>query len=251
MSTDHDDPKTSPGRTRRRPNRTAVVVAVGTLTAMGALGGGLAYGSASSPDTTYTACVSTVGHALYNVTSTGTPTCLRHDTKITWNQTGPQGAQGPAGAAGPTGAKGDTGATGPAGVTGAVGPTGDIGATGPAGVTGPKGDTGATGAQGLMGAVGAAGPQGPAGAGTLYIATQQITVAAGTEQRAGTGCNSGDLVVGGGVVPTGLVFDGTAAAFGEYVTQWSGAINNRWDVSFLNSSPAPITMTFEAYCRTG
>lgn len=64
------------------------------------------------------------GHALYNVATNGTLKCRSRDTTITWNQTGPQGAQ--QGMTGAPGAKGDTGAVGPAG------PAGPTGAAGPA-----------------------------------------------------------------------------------------------------------------------
>lgn len=98
--------------------------------------------------------------------------CNSHESAITWNRTGPQGAQGSqglqgpagpqgpkgdAGAAGPQGPKGDTGATGPQGGTGATGPQGPKGDTG---ATGPQGDTGATGPQGPKGDTGSRGPSG-------------------------------------------------------------------------------------------
>ena len=67
------------------------------------------------------------------------------EARITWNQTGPQGAIGATGPAGPAGPKGDTGASGPAGPEGAKGDNGAAGATGAtgaAGAQGPKGDNG-------------------------------------------------------------------------------------------------------------
>jgi hypothetical protein len=134
------------------------------------LGGGvaLAADTTTPSSTVYTACVSTVGHALYSVTSDGTPQCLGRDAKITWNQTGPQGATGAPGATGaqgPAGPKGDTGATGPKGDTGADGAAGSSGATG---ATGSKGDTGATGPAGPKGDTGPTGATGATGPSNGY-----------------------------------------------------------------------------------
>jgi hypothetical protein len=63
-------------------------------------------------------------------------------TKVTWSQTGPQGATGPTGATGATGPTGATGATGPQGATGATGSQGPTGATGPEGPQGIQGPPG-------------------------------------------------------------------------------------------------------------
>jgi hypothetical protein len=52
----------------------------------------------ATPSPTYTACLTTLGGALYNVTTNGTPKCLGKDKTITWSQTGPQGAAGANGA---------------------------------------------------------------------------------------------------------------------------------------------------------
>src|SRR5207245_2541335 len=73
------------------------------------------------------------------------------EERISWSQTGPQGASGPQGATGPQGGSGAKGDTGAAGAAGLKGDTGAIGATGPRGDTGP---VGASGAQGLDGATG-------------------------------------------------------------------------------------------------
>jgi len=74
--------------------------------------------------------------------------CMRFETQISWNVTGPTGPTGPAGS---------TGATGPSG------PAGAIGAIGPSGPSGPSGPAGATGAIGPSGPAGVAGSTGPAG----------------------------------------------------------------------------------------
>src|SRR4051812_22001930 len=111
---------------RRHLSKKAAILAAGSLGATALLGGGLAYATTTTPtETAYTACVTTVGHALYNVTANGTPRCQARDTTITWNQTGPQGQPGAKGDAGP---KGDTGLPG---------------------VPGAKGDAGAQGLQGI------------------------------------------------------------------------------------------------------
>ncbi len=94
--------------------------------------------------------------------------CQSGWTAITWNQTGPQGAQGPAGS---------QGATGPAGSDG---------------VDGANGATGPAGADGQDGADGATGPQGPAGPSfTGYELVTQSTVWHGGEAH-GFYCFTGD-----------------------------------------------------------
>lgn len=65
--------------------------------------------------------------------------CRRHEVRVSWNVTGPQGPQGPKGDKGPQGIPG------------------------PQGVQGPKGDQGAPGVQGPQGVQGAPGLQGDPG----------------------------------------------------------------------------------------
>ena len=98
----------------------------------------IAVAVATTTPATYTACVTTVGGALYNVTTNGTPKCLGKDKTITWDQQGPAGLQGATGPAGATGAEGPAGPAGPAGATGPAGPAGPAGATGAQGATGPS-----------------------------------------------------------------------------------------------------------------
>jgi hypothetical protein len=164
----------------RRQTKKAAIVGAASVSAVGLLGGGLAYATTGSSGTIYTACLSQGNHALYNITTDGTtPNCRGNDTTITWNQTGPQGAQGPAGVPGPQGAKGDTGAPGPAGPAGPAGLTGDTGATGP---QGPQG------------------PQGPAGP-TMHVETIWSTIAftpATATVRAWAACPTGWTATGGG-----------------------------------------------------
>lgn len=62
-------------------------------------------------------------------------TCDPGETALSFNQTGPQGAQGATGVTGATGAQGPVGLTGAAGATGPAGPVGPTGAQGPAGTS--------------------------------------------------------------------------------------------------------------------
>jgi hypothetical protein len=206
MMIDHGDETPVPARPRGRQRRTVVVAAAAAVAAPAALWGGLAY-AADAPATTFTACVTTAGHALYNVTTNGTPKCLGHDTKITWNQTGPQGAKGDPGATGPAGPPGAKGDTGPAG------PQGPAGDTGPAGPSGPAGDTGATGETGPAGPTG---PQGPAG--TNGVSGYQIRVADTTVDNLAVlagqlYCAAGTVAFAGGVQaldhPDDIVIEGS------------------------------------------
>ncbi|MCW2945289.1 MAG: Collagen triple helix repeat-containing protein [Actinoallomurus sp.] len=253
MSTDHDNPARTP-RESRRLTKKAAVLAAASVSAAGLLGGGIAYAAnASSSGTAYTACLTKSGHALYNVTTTGTPTCHRGDTTITWNQTGPQGPQGLTGPQGPQGAKGDTGTTGPAGPAGLKG---DTGTTGPAGRAGLMGDTGAAGPAGPAGNTGATGPQGsqgPAGPGVYTVSeTIHLSATGGAKEETLSCKSSSDLAINGGDVPVGLSYNQIAAGYDEYITEWSGpANNNQWDWYFLNLAPESIDMEFVVYCQKG
>jgi hypothetical protein len=98
--------------------------------------------------------------------------CKTHETELSWNRSGPQGADGVTGArgipgipgvVGPIGPQGPKGEIGLTGLAGLKGDTGAQGATGAVGPQGPKGDTGAVGSQGPKGDTGATGPAGPAG----------------------------------------------------------------------------------------
>lgn len=60
-------------------------------------------------NTTIDACVKHGTRLIYKAP------CKKHDSKLRWSQTGPQGATGTTGATGPAGAAGPTGPTGPAG----------------------------------------------------------------------------------------------------------------------------------------
>ena len=65
----------------------AVALVGGTVVATG-------IATATTPTTTYHACLSTVRSVLYNVNLIGAPRCLRKDLTVGWNQTGPAGTNG-------------------------------------------------------------------------------------------------------------------------------------------------------------
>jgi hypothetical protein len=98
----------------------------------------------------YRGCLSHRTHFVYNVhiDPRSAPNCLRGDSRISWNQTGPAGPAGTPGAQGPKGDTGSAGATGATGATGAHGDTGPAGATGASGAIGPQGPKGDTGVAG-------------------------------------------------------------------------------------------------------
>ena len=199
---------------------------------------------------------------------------------------GPQGAKGDTGAAGPQGAAGqgltirgpwDPGATYNvndvvsydgssyvATVSDDLGHQPDVSAqdwtilagkgdSGTTGAQGPKGDTGATGPQGPAGTQGPAGPQGPQGpAGPgIYKVMDAETIDPNSSGWIGVKCHSlSDLAVGGGAVPSGLIFSNDAAASGEYITEWSGpSDNNMWVTMFHNGSSSSVTMQFYTFCQ--
>ena len=200
------------------------LLAVGA-SAAAVLGGGsfaLAADSATvAVGTVYSGCVTSLGHALYNVRVNSTPTCFRGDTLISWNQNGPQGPQGPQG---PKGDKGDTGATG---------------ATGAAGAKGDKGDKGDTGAQGPVG------PQGPTGTfGSIHTFSLSADMPNNVADTLNVACDSGSLISGG--------FDVGEALIGITVDTNRPAGNppHEWDVTVANTSGVDVTLTVFVVCIT-
>lgn len=205
----------------------ATRIALPAAATVALLGGGVALAADTTgapSNTTYTACLSHAGHALYNVTSSGSPRCVGHDQTITWNQTGPQGPQGAAGAQGPAGPQGPQGAAGAAGATGPVGPQG------------PKGDTGATG------------PSGPT---TSITETDSGVVSTGDAGLIDVHCPIGYVMTGGGASATG-------AYSGVYLTQNEPRVGNspaasgqqpdNWLAGVGNLSGTDITLTVFAVC---
>ncbi|MGH8963529.1 MAG: hypothetical protein ACRDWT_20440 [Jatrophihabitantaceae bacterium] len=170
--------------------------------AVAAVAGGTSVAAAattgSTAPTAYAGCLSHVTRTVYNVhiNPTSAPTCLRYDTRITWNQTGPAGLAGPKGAQGPTGA---TGASGPAGSTG---PQGPAGATGPAGPQGPAGTNDATVFDGQVVGFGTSTKLVSENGLSLFALCNAGTLAFQLDATAGGGIVLADSSVGGHVVAT-------------------------------------------------
>lgn len=231
----------------------ATRIALPTAATIALVGGGVALAADStSPSTVYSACVSTLGHALYNVTADGTPRCVGHDTTISWNQTGPQGAQGLTGAPGPQGAKGDTGGTGPAGPAGAKGDTGDTGPAGPVGPVGPQGDPGPAGPAGPKGDTGATGPAGPAGTGGAtfsFVTSSSATV--GADIASGTydspSCPAPTFLSGGGAYLQGD--PGLAFLEGSFPNSEHGQ-PSQWEAHVRNAGYSAVTVEIYAVCSS-
>lgn len=142
-------------------------------------------------------------------------TCTpKHETAISWNQTGPQGPQG------------------------AQGPQGDQGPQGPQGAEGPQGVQGPAGPQGPPG------PQGPSGtAGTLTVTVRRTasqTVPAGGNRAEEISCAAGEVLVGGGFIQTSV---DVREAFPPGPLPLISAQNyssNTWRVEAVNNNVLPI-----------
>ncbi len=78
------------------------------------VGAGGGYALAASKTKTITVCADKTTGILHLKTR---GRCKKSQTRVTWNQQGPQGVQGPQGATGAQGAQGVQGTQGPAGVT--------------------------------------------------------------------------------------------------------------------------------------
>jgi hypothetical protein len=145
---------------RLRPGRRGLVICGLVAVALGAAAG-IAYASIPDGSGTYTACMLRSTGTIRLIDPSLPPSsllshCTSLESRITWNQTGPQGPQGPRGATGP---QGPTGAQGPKGATGLQGLQGERGQQGTQGSTGPTGQDGAQG------------PTGPAGTFTGHYAS--------------------------------------------------------------------------------
>jgi hypothetical protein len=207
---------------------------------------------------TYRGCLARTTGVLYHVTTdpSSPPHCRRHDSPISWNQTGPAGAKGDAGAtgaagpAGPQGLKGDTGPAGPTGATGPAGPVGPVGpqgAQGDIGNTGPSGPTGPTGPQGPKGDTGPAGPRGVPGTAGMYWHTAQFTVPTGPGTSRITQhvyCLTGDQAYGGGAWVENPDGDQSVTESAP-----SGDLGS-WYVQVTNTNPFD-TFTAHAYVLCG
>lgn len=167
---------------------------------------------ASIPSSTglITGCYATKDGALRLIDTAAGQSCVNKELQITWNQTGPVGAQGPQGAPGPQGPQGPVGAQGMPGPQGDPGPQGPVGRPGPTGVPGqpgpqgPQGEPGPQGPQGpmgLQGTPGAEGPQGPQGAPGLSgyeIVTVDSAFDSSATKLLSADCPAGKVVLGGG-----------------------------------------------------
>src|SRR5207247_1442750 len=129
-----------------------------------ALVGGAA-ASIPGTDGVITGCYSNTSGSL-RVINYPSQQCTATETRLPWNQTGPQGPAGPQGghgAEGRQGRQGVQGVKGEAGDAGPVGPQGPQGDQGPQGLKGDTGDVGPQGPQGIQGVKGDTGDTGPVG----------------------------------------------------------------------------------------
>lgn len=121
---------------------------------------------------------------------------------------------------GPTGPTGPTGATGPSGLEGPTGPA--AGPTGPGGPTGPTGPTGVGGVQ--------------------EFTRSQSSIPPGNTENINADCGPGLRAIGGG-------YDCTPNSADISVTRANlDLANNRFRLSVVNTSAAPLTCTASVYC---
>ena len=232
-------------------------VALGSVVAAFVMGGlvvgGFAEATASSPVTTFYACLS---HGSLSHVQTTSETCHLHGHTyrlVEWNQGGQKGAMGARGLQGATGATGPRGATGVAGATGAMGATGARGATGATGAAGAPYDCSLTPYPGIN----LAGCQGltdnfvanPAPGANLVGANVSNIVVAGPSTNAGSdivcsspndgadlrGANLTDAVVTGYANWTCANFTG-ANFTGVNLTSIDAITVNFTDVNFTDAS---------------
>ena len=109
--------------------RRCLIVVSAVALAAAAAGG--AYAASRSSSGVISACVHRAGGGLYLARR-----CIRHDARVTWNVSGPAGAQGTPGAQGPPGASGPPGPSGSPGAApttlfAQVAPDGSLGASSP------------------------------------------------------------------------------------------------------------------------
>jgi hypothetical protein len=235
--------------------RLAATGAVVAAVAGGGTAAALATGAGSS--NVYEGCLNHRLGALYDVhlNRTSQPRCLRGDSAVTWNQTGPAGAAGPAGpkgdtgpagpaGGGPQGLKGDTGPAGPAGAAGPQGLKGDTGPAGPAGVAGLKGDPGPAGPAGPAGSAGPkgdTGPVGPAGsAGATSVVTRSavVSIGPGSSGTQTAACHPGEHAIAGGaafVLFGGVVPD---SYNDDHIVGEGPALGANNDYQFEGSAPS-------------
>jgi hypothetical protein len=150
-------------------------------------------------------CAALTGRPRRRCVADLTTNCVRTDASVcpAPSVVGPPGPTGPTGAMGAPGPPGPMGAPGAMGVPGPPGPMGAPGVAGATGAIGVPGPTGSTGPPGTTGATGATGPASPPLAVTVTQVSQTVGRAqAGQLLRLSVPCDPGQVVVGGGVVPT-------------------------------------------------
>jgi hypothetical protein len=251
-----------------------IAVTLAALTALAAGGSAVASAVDSSSDDVYEACLSKSNGELYKVklNPSTSPSCRPHDTLVSWNKTGPEGAAGQPGAKGENGEKGDPGLqgepgakgeTGDKGEKGENGATGDRGATGERGLRGESGgpgerglkgepgangDTGSQGIQGPKGETGAPGQAGHAGAGLQdaqwYAAID--TIAANSGIRWPVNCpQEGNSVISGGVEQV------TGETSVLVIAQSRPGYDlNSWFFGVRNNSNSSVTVRFWVLCTS-
>jgi collagen triple helix repeat protein len=236
--------------------RVAITGAVVAAVAAGGSAAALATTGGSSGDV-YQGCLNHSLGALYNikVNPTSPPSCLRGDSLIKWNQSGPPGAAGVPGTPGAPGAKGDPGPKGDAGAPGSdgapgakgdPGPKGDAGAPGSDGAPGAKGDTGPQGPQGDPGQPGEPGQKGDTGAGIdgaqWYRAVVQLP--ANTNGHYFRTCSDHRGVVSGGTTLQ------STAPLGTVITVSNGpaGISDTWEFDVANTATTTVTLDLWWLC---
>jgi Collagen triple helix repeat (20 copies) len=214
---------------RRIVRRAAVAGAAAVVVAGGGSAVAAAAGGTSSSANVYQGCLSAANGSLYSVALNPetAPQCRPHDTSVSWDQTGPAGAQG---LPGPTGDKGDTGATG------AQGPQGEKGASGATGPQGPQGPKGDTGPQGAPGSLATFGTYDRIRTVSSYVIPQGGYLAVGSAS-----CDAGDTLTGGGFDASAGVSVNESAPRGMI-----GTPDGSWDV--MASADFSFAVAIYAIC---
>lgn len=200
--------------------RRDVLIATAGALAATALAGGIAWAQEPADAEVIHGCYQKNRGSLRVIDPAAERCQLASEVPISWNATGPAGAQGPRGLPGPQGEKGDRGDPGADGAPGA------------------KGDPGPRGEQGP------AGPVGPAGLTDTEISTASFTVSAGSFADVAATCPaSHPNVVGGGVsVPD------AAAGLLDLIADRPSTGQDAWIVRVRNPAQASVSVTAWAVC---
>jgi hypothetical protein len=215
--------------------------------------------TAQSGGTTYYACVNNSSGTIKMVNET--TACKKHETRIEWNQQGPQGLPGPKGdpgADGPPGPQGEPGADGLPGPQGDPGVDGRDGADGADGVDGADGincwdlnengqpdpateDLNGDGVVDVLDCKGETGAQGSPGLTTIVERTRTTTIAAVTEVATViANCDVGHTLVSGGYITNAMPANARILAQHRF--------GNGWRI-LLEKEPGQVwNFTTVAYC---